>query len=75
MKQYNFDEVIERRGTNCVKYDAIKERYGNENLIPLWVADRDFRDSGLYCQCNKETLRHRNIRLYFQVQTRIIIVL
>ena len=43
MKQYNFDEVIERRGTNCVKYDAIKERYGNENLIPLWVADMDFR--------------------------------
>lgn len=43
MKQYNFDEVIERRGTNCVKYDAIKERYGNENLTPLWVADMDFR--------------------------------
>lgn len=43
MKQYNFDEIIERRGTNCVKFDAIKERYGNENLVPLWVADMDFR--------------------------------
>ena len=25
MKHYNFDEVIERRGTNCVKFDATKK--------------------------------------------------
>lgn len=43
MKHYNFDEVIERRGTNCVKFDQLKERFGDENLIPLWVADMDFR--------------------------------
>ena len=44
MKQYNFDEVIERRGTNCVKYDAIKERYGNENLIPCLLYTSDAAD-------------------------------
>ena len=43
MKQYNFDEIIERRGTNCVKYDLLKKDFGNENLVPLWVADMDFR--------------------------------
>ena len=43
MKQYNFDEIIERKGTNCVKFDNLKERFGNEHLTPLWVADMDFR--------------------------------
>lgn len=43
MKHYNFDEIIDRRGTNCVKYDQLKERFGDGNLIPLWVADMDFR--------------------------------
>ena len=34
-----FDEIIERRGTNCVKWDENPD----ETLIPLWVADMDFR--------------------------------
>ena len=58
MKQYNFDEVIERRGTNCVKYDAIKERYGNENLIPLWVADMDFRTPDFIVNAIKKRCEH-----------------
>ena len=32
--KYNFDESVERRGTNCVKWD---------DIIPMWVADMDFR--------------------------------
>ena len=58
MKQYNFDEVIERRGTNCVKYDAIKERYGNENLIPLWVADMDFRTAPAVVEALRKRVEH-----------------
>lgn len=42
MSKYNFDQIIDRKGTNALKTDALKERYGNENLIPLWVADMDF---------------------------------
>ena len=34
---YNFDEIIERKGTGCVKYDKTPK-----GLIPLWVADMDF---------------------------------
>ena len=37
--KYNFDELIERRGTNCVKWDESAE----PDVIPLWVADMDFR--------------------------------
>ena len=47
--KYNFDEIIERRGTGCVKWDAEAHRQtgncplpGGKDLIPLWVADMDF---------------------------------
>ncbi|MFR9166539.1 MAG: MalY/PatB family protein [Dysgonomonas sp.] len=42
MSKYNFDQIINRKGTGAIKVDALKERYGDENLIPLWVADMDF---------------------------------
>lgn len=38
---YNFDNVIDRRGTNCNKYDNEK-LYNDSQMIPLWVADMDF---------------------------------
>ena len=41
--QYNFDEQIDRKGTDCIKFDLLRERYGREDLMPLWVADMDFR--------------------------------
>ena len=37
--KYNFDELVERRGTNCVKWDESP----SSDVIPLWVADMDFR--------------------------------
>lgn len=42
--KYNFDEIIERRGTHCVKWDESKVLSGSpaEDIIPLWVADMDF---------------------------------
>ena len=43
MKHYNFDEIIERHGTDCVKYDMLEEVFGNSDALPLWVADTDFR--------------------------------
>ena len=32
-----------RFGTNCLKWDGLKSRFGNENLIAMWVADMDFK--------------------------------
>ena len=42
--KYNFDELIERRGTHCVKWDseASQQTGDNHDIIPLWVADMDF---------------------------------
>ena len=38
-ESFDFDTIIERRNTNSVKWDA----YGSRDIIPLWVADMDFR--------------------------------
>lgn len=43
MKQYNFDEVIDRKNTNSLKFDCAALRGLPEDTLPLWVADMDFR--------------------------------
>lgn len=39
----NFDEIIDRRNTSCLKYDFAVERGYPANIDPFWVADMDFR--------------------------------
>jgi len=39
----NFDEIIDRRNTNSLKYDFGMERKHRDDLLPLWIADMDFR--------------------------------
>ncbi|MDR1680969.1 MAG: PatB family C-S lyase [Prevotellaceae bacterium] len=52
---YNFDKIIDRRGTYALKTDALQARYGNAGLIPLWVADMDFETP----PCITDALRAR----------------
>jgi cystathionine beta-lyase len=55
---YNFDEIIERRNTNCLKVDRLAERFGNADLIPLWVADMDFRTPDFIVNAIRERCKH-----------------
>ena len=41
--KYNFDEVIDRSHNRAAKYDERMKKFGREDVIPLWVADMDFR--------------------------------
>ncbi len=43
----DFDTVIDRRGTGCLKYDFAVQRGKPEGILPLWVADMDFKTSSL----------------------------
>ena len=43
MEQYDFDTVIDRNNTNSLKYDFSVERGHPADVLPLWVADMDFR--------------------------------
>ncbi len=42
MMTYNFDEIIDRSHTDCVKYERPRAMTGRDDLLPLWVADMDF---------------------------------
>lgn len=58
MKQYDFDEVIDRHGTDSVKFDELKSRFGNEDLMPLWVADMDFRTPDFIVEAIRKRCEH-----------------
>ncbi|MDR1601033.1 MAG: PatB family C-S lyase [Tannerella sp.] len=58
MKQYDFDEVVERRGTNCLKYDKMKDLFGRADLLPFWVADMDFRTPDFIVDALKRRCEH-----------------
>ena len=40
--KYDFDKIIQRANTNCVKYDLRDAVFGNPDVLPMWVADMDF---------------------------------
>ncbi len=40
--RYDFDRVIERKGTDCVKYDLADRLFEGTDILPMWVADMDF---------------------------------
>ncbi len=58
MKKYNFDEIINRSGSNCVKHDGLKEFFGNDKLIPMWVADMDFKTGDFITEALIERCKH-----------------
>ncbi|MFV0517991.1 MAG: MalY/PatB family protein [Aminipila sp.] len=41
--KYNFDEIIDRSSNFSAKYDERKKKFGVDNVIPLWIADMDFK--------------------------------
>lgn len=41
--QYNFDQVVDRTGNLSAKYDERLKKFGTEDVIPLWIADMDFK--------------------------------
>lgn len=58
--KYNFDEIIERRGTNSYKWDLVKE----DGVIPMWVADMDFQTAPLHHRSSAEARSSWHLRLY-----------
>ncbi len=42
MNKYDFDKVIDRRGTSAIKYEWLDGMFGRHDVSPLWIADLDF---------------------------------
>ena len=52
--KYNFDERIDRRSTGCVKWDMAPDK----DVLPLWVADMDFRAAPAILEAVKKRAEH-----------------
>lgn len=55
---YNFDEIIDRSQTGAVKLERSKALFGTDELLPLWVADMDFRTPDFILNAITERLKH-----------------
>jgi len=55
---YNFDELINRKNTNSIKYDFTAQRGKPEGILPLWVADMDFRTPPCVVEALTDKSRH-----------------
>lgn len=55
---YDFDELIDRHGTRCIKYDTLQAEFGRADLNALWVADMDFRTPDFIIDALKRRLDH-----------------
>lgn len=53
MTTYDFDKIVNRRGTHCAKYDIF-----DEDVLPLWVADMDFPVAEPVVQALRERVDH-----------------
>jgi cystathionine beta-lyase len=56
--KYNFNEPVDRTNTNSLKYDGRKMFFGNEDLLPLWVADMDFRTPDFIVEAIRKRAEH-----------------
>lgn len=66
-KEIDFDTIIDRRNTNSLKYDFALRRGKPEDILPLWVADMDFRVSQKILDAIHERVEH-GIFGYSEVQ-------
>lgn len=55
---YNFDEIIDRRNTNAIKLERCNALFGTESVLPLWVADMDFRTPDFVLEAIQQRLEH-----------------
>lgn len=58
MKRYDFDKIIDRKGTGAFKTDRLKAVFGKDDLHALWVADMDFETPDFIIDALKERMEH-----------------
>jgi cystathionine beta-lyase len=55
---YNFDEVISREHTDCVKFDLREHLFGSKDVLPMWVADMDFKTPDFIVDAITKRIKH-----------------
>ena len=66
-RNLDFDKIVDRKGTKCLKYDFAVKRGLPADVLPLWVADMDFRTSS-YIEDALNAVASHNIYGYTNIQ-------
>ena len=66
---YNFDEQINREGTNSVKHGLKEKLFGRNDIIPMWVADMDFKAPDCVSEAIQERAKHQIYGYSFRPDT------
>ena len=56
--KFNFDEPVNRENTNSVKFDLREKLFGRHDIIPMWVADMDFKVPPPVAEAIQQRARH-----------------
>ena len=56
--KYDFDEIVSREHTDCFKFDNVKAIFGTEDLIPMWIADMDFKTPPFIVETIRKRMEH-----------------
>jgi cysteine-S-conjugate beta-lyase len=63
--KYNFDEPVSRENTSSVKYDLRGKVFGRTDVIPMWVADMDFKTPDFILKAIRKRLQHEMLGYTF----------
>ena len=55
---YDFNKLVDRKGTNCDKYDNLLNVFSKDGITPLWVADTDFETPNFIMEAIKKRMEH-----------------
>ena len=58
IEEFVRDYYVERQDSQSLKWDLLEERFGNPDLLPLWVADMDFKVSPAITQVLADRVQH-----------------
>jgi len=67
--RYDFDMLVPREATSCVKYDLRGKIFGRHDVIPMWVADMDFRTPDFILEAIRRRLQHEMLGYTFIADT------
>ena len=56
--KYNFDEIIDRKNNHSVKYKELTKKFGVDDVIPLWIADMDFKTAQPVIDALEKKVQH-----------------
>lgn len=71
MPLFDFDTIIERKGSSCVKFDRLNEIFGREDLLPMWVADMDFKSPPSVIEAVEKLAQHGVLGYSFRPESAV----